>query len=400
MQMKTPDERPKWMHLPDYDGYGIVNLMSSLVQACAAGDTGYKPLPGDGLANLPSARNIILLVLDGLGYDYLSNQGQGSLLGSYCHERLSSVCPSTTASAIPTFLTGLAPQQHGFTGWFTYFSELGSVLAVLPFHNRFGAAPIPRWLLSPAALCGAQPLLERIELRTNLVVPKHIAGSSFNRAFSGRARITPFSSLNELRKALRRAVGRGRKQERSFTYAYWPEFDSLAHRFGVGSLQLQAHFAELDRFFAKLLSDLHGSDSILLVTADHGFIDTSPDTTIRLEEHPQLQQMLMVPLCGEPRMAFCYPRSDRQQPFEEYVRELFADEALLFPSRQLLQEGWFGQGTPDPRLVNRIGQYTLVMKSNWTITDRLPGEKPSQQIGVHGGVSAAEMYVPLIYAEC
>lgn len=398
--MNHYNERPKWLHLPDYDGYGIVNLMSSLAQACAAGDTGYKPVPGDGLANLSSARNIILLVIDGLGYDYLINQGQGSLLGSYCHERLTSVCPSTTASAIPTFLTGLAPQQHGFTGWFTYFSELGSVLAVLPFHNRIGATPIPKWLLSPAALCGANPLLERMQMRTNLIAPERIANSNFNRALSGQARISPFKDLNGLRKAVRRAVQRGHKQERSFSYAYWPEFDSLAHRFGVGSLQLQAHFSELDHFFAKLLSDLRGSDSILLVTADHGFIDTSPDTTIRLEEHPQLQQMLMVPLCGEPRMAFCYPHWDRQHAFEAYMRELFSKEAMLFPSQQLLQEGWFGLGVPDPRLQNRIGQYTLVMKDNWTISDRLPGEKPSRQIGVHGGVSEQEMYVPLIYAEC
>ena len=114
----------------------------------------------------------------------------------------------------------------------------------------------------------------------------------------------------------------------------------------------------------------------------------------------QLRRTLMVPLCGEPRMAFCYPHAGREQQFEAYVRERLSREALLLPSSQLLEEGWFGKGAPDPRLLHRIGVYTLVMRDNWTIIDRLPGEKPVQHTGVHGGVSAQEMYVPLIYAEC
>jgi len=391
-------EKSEWLHLPDYDGYSIVNLMASLSLACRGGNTGYAPVPGEGLAKLNRAKNIILLVVDGLGHDYLKSRCRGSLLSSYCHERLSSVSPSTTATAITTFLTGVPPQQHGFTGWFTYFSELGSVLAVLPFHTRIGSTPVEESLLSPAELSGALPFFNNIQIESNLVVPDRIAGSSFNRAFSGSAKITPYSGLSGLRKTLRRLLRRGRK--RSFTYAYWPEFDSLAHRFGIGSPRVQEHFLQLDRLFADLLSDLQGSDSVLLVTADHGFIDTSPNRTIHLENHPLLQRTLMVPLCGESRLAFCYVHPGRQRTFEAYVRDQFSGQAKLFPSSQLLQQGWFGRGAPDPRLQHRIGQYALVMKENWTIIDRLPGERALQHIGVHGGVSAQEMYVPLIYAEC
>jgi len=391
-------ENSDWLHLPDYDGLGIVNLMASLSHACDGVNTGYAAVSGGGLDNLCRARNIFLLVIDGLGYDYLTSQCSGSLLYRFCKGRLSSVCPSTTASAIPTFLTGLAPQQHGFTGWFTYFSEIGSVLAVLPFCNRVGHSPIDESTLSPAELSGVDSFFDSIQIRSNVIMPDRIAGSSFNRAFSGNANIVSFSGLSGLRRAVRRCLKRGR--ERCFTYAYWPEFDSLAHRFGIGSLQAREHFLQLDRLFGELLSDLQGSDSILLVTADHGFIDSSPEAVIDLEVHPELQQTLMVPLCGEPRLAFCYVHPDRKSAFEAYVQDQFSDQVALFPSRQLLEEGWFGQGSPHHQLQYRIGQYALVMKDNWVITGRLPGERPLQQIGVHGGVSQEEMYVPLIYAEC
>jgi hypothetical protein len=39
------------------------------------------------------------------------------------------------------------------------------------------------------------------------------------------------------------------------------------------------------------------------------------------------------------------------------------------------------------------------MKNNYTIKDWILGEQRHLTLGVHGGVSAAEMYVPLIVAK-
>lgn len=38
------------------------------------------------------------------------------------------------------------------------------------------------------------------------------------------------------------------------------------------------------------------------------------------------------------------------------------------------------------------------MKENYVIKDWLPGERQYRQIGVHGGMSPEEMFVPLIVA--
>ena len=44
----------------------------------------------------------------------------------------------------------------------------------------------------------------------------------------------------------------------------------------------------------------------------------------------------------------------------------------------------------------RVGDYTLVMKDNHALKDWLPNEKRHVHIGLHGGISDDEMYVPLI----
>jgi hypothetical protein len=376
---------------PDYKGGGITNLMASLVLALGGGDTGYAPVTGLDLERVRQARAVLLLVVDGLGYRYL--QSSGSMLAACCQGPITSVCPSTTASAIPTFLTGRPPHQHGFTGWFTYFSELGAVLSVLPFNVRLGHSPVQA--LTPADLCGAAPVFDSLAVPGQLVMPDWIAGSVFNRSFSGRARVRPYRNLKGMERQITEAVKTG-----GYVYAYWPEFDALAHEFGVASPQVEAHFRQLDRLFESLIGRLAGSGTLLIVTADHGFIDTTDASRLRLKDHPGLAQTLMAPLCGEPRMAFCYVHPGRAGQFEEYVRDVLDREAQLLSSAEMVEAEWFGLGEPHPRLGDRVGHYALAMKENYIISGELPGERALNHIGVHGGLSGEEMLVPLIVAEC
>ena len=385
------------MIYPNYNGGGIVNLMASLGQALGGGGNGYPALEVADLSGLARARNVLLLVIDGLGYRYLQEQAADTSLCQNCVASITSVCPSTTASAVPTFLTGLPPQQHGLTGWFTYFSELGSVLAILPFRTRLGYMPIADSTVSPGDLSGVDSFYDGLPVASHIIMPDRIAHSSFNRAFCRGASIWPFSGLPALSQTVLRVVAQS--EGRSFVYAYWPEFDALAHEFGVGSRQVADHLQEIDRFFQRLLAELQGTDTLVLVTADHGFIDTRAETTVRLSDHPQLAEVLMAPLCGEPRLAYCYVHPNRTSQFERYVAERLSHQTELFPSAQLLAEGWFGLGNPHPRLKDRIGHYALLMKDDFKITGELPGELPLQHIGVHGGLSPEEMYVPLILVE-
>jgi len=85
--------------------------------------------------------------------------------------------------------------------------------------------------------------------------------------------------------------------------------------------------------------------------------------------------------------------------FEHYVQTRLAHCTELFRSTDLIAKGWFGLGPANPRLAERIGEFTLVMKDDYTVKDWILGEQRDLTLGVHGGVSAAEMYVPLILAE-
>jgi predicted AlkP superfamily pyrophosphatase or phosphodiesterase len=376
---------------PDYAGGSIVNLVSSIAAALGCPSDLYPPLAVLPPARLQRSRSIVLLVIDGLGYHYLTRRGRESRLHRHLAARITSVFPPTTATAIPAFFTGVAPQQHGFTGWFTYFKELAGILAVLPLRPRGAAGPVA---LDPLALSGVAPLSQRLDACCQVVMPDWIARSGFNRAYSGIATIHAYRTLQQFFECLEAALqAPGR---RNFVYAYWPDFDSLSHQFGVGSRQVSQHFTELDQAFAAFLGRASGSGCTLLVTADHGFVDTDPHHEIRLEEHPDLADALVLPLSGEPRTAYCYVRPEAADRFERYVRLQLGHAARVVPSRRLLADGYFGRGPVHPRLWQRVGDYTLMMRDRYVIRDWILGERPFEQIGVHGGDSEDEMYVPLI----
>jgi hypothetical protein len=378
--------------LPDYHGGSIVNLMATIARACGTGETLYPPLAALADCDLQRARNIILIVIDGLGYNYLMQHG--SRLREHVKARLTSLFPSTTATAITAFMTGVPAQQHGLTGWFTWFKETGSVIAPLPFTARHNGRPLNESGIHPAALFPTSPLYDSFKVPTVVISPKNIVGSPFNVRHCGRARRIGYDGSRQLFREIEAAAKANRN--RNFIYAYYPELDSLAHVHGIASWQVADLFAKLDSLFGELLSAVSGSESAILVCADHGFVDI--EHTIELEKHPALAQTLILPLCGERRIAYCYVRRECETRFKTYVLEHLSQYAELRESRALIDEGWFGLGTAHPNLCERIGDYTLVMKGRYAIKDWVLGERRHHHVGAHGGVSEDEMFVPLVVA--
>ena len=126
--------------LPDYEGGSIVNLMESLSIGLNGRRTGYSPLRSLPLERIKAAKRIALVVIDGLGMNLLrqfdSDDREKPQLSTNLVGEMTSVFPPTTASAVTTFMSGLAPQQHGLTGWFMHLREIGTVTAVRPFNAR------------------------------------------------------------------------------------------------------------------------------------------------------------------------------------------------------------------------------------------------------------------------
>ncbi len=383
------------MVLPDYSGGSLLNLIASLVEA-RGGRPQHATLRHLRLTEIAAARNLVLLIVDGLGDGYLRRRGAGGELARRRRGALTSVFPSTTASAITTSYTGCAPLEHGLTGWFTYFGAAGCVAAALPFRSRGDYLPLSRRGIAPGSVYRAPALFETLPLRSIVVSQRDIIDSDYNLHHCRGAERRAYDDLEGLGRETEAAVKSG--DERKFVYVYWPQYDTVSHQHGSESEQAAQQFAAIDEAFGRLLARLAGTECVVIATADHGFVDCPPGEALALEDAPGLPGMLRFPLCGERRVAYCHVQDGRVAEFMARAGEWLDGRGQVHASQELLAQGWFGAGAAHPRIAERVGDVTLVMNGRFTIKDWTPGESRHLHIGNHGGTSEDEMTIPLVVA--
>jgi predicted AlkP superfamily pyrophosphatase or phosphodiesterase len=382
------------MFLPNYRDSSIVNLMSSLLHAFE-GTSDYAPLALLPASSLSDTRNVILMVFDGFGYEFLLKQESGSIFHKNLRGKMTSVFPSTTAAGVTTFLTGLAPQQHAVTGWFMHLKELGGVATTLRFRPRCCDASLRRDGVRPDILYGNYAnSFRQIRRHTYSLQHKELSDTDYTTSMNPFSEKIPFTSFYGCLRQIQTIITS--HDERKFILAYWDGIDARSHDCGTESLEVIRHYYELAEGIASLVKALVDTDTTLIITADHGLIDTEPSKTIQVKHHPGLRETLILPLCGEPRVAYCYVRPSKIEQFEEYVEQHFTGMGELYRSEKLIHKGWFGLFEPDLRLSERIGDYVLIMRENYVIRDFLLGEEENFHKADHGGVSKEEMFVPLI----
>lgn len=400
----TDVKRDYWT--PNYEGGGFLNLITSLGEICGARHSRYAPLSGIDTSEWARARNLLFILVDGLGADYIATKGRDGFLHRHQVATLTSVCPSTTAAAIPTAMTGLAPAEHALTGWHVFITELDSITAVLPLTARGLPFP-PGTNLQPENIYGHDSFYQQLQRPCRVFTPIKLADTSFSLFHSRGAErhpyhTVPFPWIANMQFWRRRQdfFGILRRQcnepgPTNFMYAYWPYFDSAAHDQGIAGEAALVGFRQFERDLEDFLRFIQGTDTTVVLSSDHGFIDSPTARQIDLHTHPELRKMLVRALCGERRFAYCYVRPDARRDFEQYIASNFAEAMEAWPRDKLLDERWLGPGPINARLPDRLGDYVLAMKDDWTIRDHVHGEHPIDLIGVHGGLSNTEMHIPL-----
>lgn len=383
------------MFLPQYRDGSLLNLISTF-HASRGGKPAHAPLAALLAESIEGARNVVFLLVDGLGYNYLADVGRGGALHDHLAGKLTSVFPSTTASAITTSFTGASPAEHGLVGWHGWFPEADVVAAALPFRRRGDEVPLTQLGIAPASLLPPKSIFDAMPCRSFVVSQRRIVDSEFSVHMGGKAQRIGYDNLAGMVDAIDAVIRSG--TERKYVYAYYPEFDTVAHVHGVASGQAAKRLAAIDTAFAALLRRLVCTDTVVVASADHGFIDTPKDQALELADYPQLAELLRLPLTGEPRVAFCHVVPGGIDEFMRRARTALEGRADVLHGSELIEAGWFGPGAIHARLAERIGDVALVMRDRGTIKDRLPGEKHHVMIGNHGGATDDEMHVPLVLA--
>ena len=379
---------------PDYNGGSIVNLMSSIIRA-RGGRSPHRPLRGLPPAELRPYKKVVLLLLDGLGSNQLLrfiSQGKGrQFLALHPWQKITTASPATTAAVVTTLATGASPAEHAILGWHLHLPDLGMDGTILPFITRTDtpiATPefdLKKYLALPAPLA-------TIRGRRVLISQGHIPTSRTSMAMPWWTERHSFENLDGMLRQLRAFA---RSSGRAYTYAYWPAYDSHCHDYGPEGRVPALHLSEIDAFLARAQKVLAGTNTLLLVTADHGHMQTH--TALNLAEIPGFYDTLATLPSGDARMVQCFVRPARVKEFLRLTRTApLHGASVCVPQAEILRSGLLGPGKPHPALLNRLGDYTLFAAPGhaFLYPPALSTYKKAKS-GNHGGLSADELEVPL-----
>lgn len=386
-------------HAPDYDGGSTVNLLASLIQGCG-GRSPHRELDGLPGKAVAEAQTVLYLVLDGLGLRQLRRHlqaGQGrAFFAEHDHRPITTVFPATTAAAVTTFDTGTSPTEHGILSWFLNLPDLGCVSTVLRTTTRVGTPLVPA----------------DFDLRGYYRVPSYVETVTAHRGLLSFGEIpnVPFGKVGtrwldrrsyaDLEGLVETTIAFASEPSRRLAYVYWPRYDGLCHEVGCTHEDVDTHFDALDAAMADLVTGLRGKNVLLCVLADHGLVDVERERCIDLADVPGLMPCLATAPAGDQRQMSCFVRPSKVDTFVQVVERELGDVCVCVPGQALLDAGVFGPGDPHPALESRLGDFVLLCKDDHAIIHTPTGLEPLYMPGSHGGMSAAEIEVPLYTVRC
>ena len=367
-----------------------------------------------------SRPGVVVVLVDGLGLEQLhERKGHAPTLRAWLSRqeaagrsvRARTCLPSTTAAALTTLGTSALPGVTGMVGYSVLNPVIDRAAKVrgepcaddnLSLIAWDGRAPDPRtWQDVPTVFERIEPAPARTASPGGVVAPKAVsigparfAGSGLTEAGlrgcrhrgADRMEDRPGIAAAELRSGAR------------LVYLYVGELDHVGHVHGWRSAAWLRELERLDSALAELLRRVPAGTRVVL-SADHGMIDTDPAHRLDLSEAPELTRGV-VALAGEPRMSQLYVPGGAPELADRLARrwrEVLGERALWVGTREQVPQlvGPLGE-----RARSVVGDVVVAMAGRWVVVDpRVHSDAARAMEGVHGSLTEAETAIPLLI-EC
>lgn len=357
-------------------------------------------------------KNVVLFLIDALGFNQWKKYANHFPLfrqldkGGYLNS-ITSIFPSTTAAALNTISSGLTPAEHGLFEWFLYLKEIDKTIETLPF-KELGSEKRDSLLdekVSPKVLFSNSTiyrLLKSHGVNSFSFVNKAYADSAYSkvsREGSNNITFTNFSDLVvKLRSQLLESNGR------NYCFIYWDKLDSLSHEYGPSNDAYRVELSKISHLFltelVEKIDKKTKSETLLIITADHGQIDVNWEKTIYLNKDNLLMKALqkdkkgnLILPTGGPRGVFLHIRESEIETLQKHLEDRLKNEADVIRTEEAISLNLFGKNKIRGKFRNRLGNLLLLARKNYMIW-REYENKELKFLGHHGGLSKEEMLIP------
>lgn len=372
--VKVSDVQPAPV-IPDYAADNLTGIIPGCLLARPSQRPQWFPKP------LQDAERIVLLVIDGLGYEQLQRHAHlAPHLISLEGRSITTIAPSTTASALTSLVTGTSPAEHGIVG---YRMDMGD--SIMNSLRWWSDSRDLRKVHPPATV---QPIPPFVGMSIPVISRADLEGSAFTEAHLRGSRPCGWRAASSIVAQCAQLIASGEK----FVYAYYDGIDKIAHERGFGPYY-EAEIAATDWLVGALLDALP-SCTTLAITADHGQVQVD-DNVVHLSD--DIQSMVHHQ-SGEGRFRWLHAKRGQESDLLHATTEAYGKFAWVVSRDQVVDDAWLGPargGRMADQVRRRLGDVALVPFTATTFDDPLDSG-PFSLICRHGSLTADEMLVPFL----
>ena len=382
---------------PSADALNLVDLARAAAWLAGSGDVTMTAGSRRIAKLIGPSQHLVLVLADGFGMDLLEAMDRDSFAPSHLATELQTVFPSTTSAALTSLATAEWPVTHAVLGWFLYLPEVDAVTTILPFVRRSDEASLTTLGVTPAQAFPIRPAISGMRSRPLSLIPEALAGSVYS-DYLGDG--TPIQGYRGLERAVDEVVRKVTEADEStFTYLYWPTIDAVCHERGTRHPQTSAAVRRLDDELRRLSATMPPGTRVV-VTADHGLLDTHESQMHWIEPRDALASCLSREPSGDTRVVYFSLRKGKETRFRDEFARRFEGRFILLSRDEALELELFGPGTPSSQTGQRLGDlvaislgadiirfdYLGVGRGGFTVPD----------VAHHSGLTPTEMRIPLI----
>lgn len=374
--------------MPNYDKC-ILGIISSILKYYNV-DTKHKSLEKlDNILCEKKYKNVILLILDGLGEHIINNISPNGYLKENQIDMVTSVYPSTTTAALTTYYSGKPPYETGWIAWSQYFKEYGRALDMFSHNESYLKEP----LKNPTkdvfkTVVNYETIFEQIE-KASLEVKAYEIEPEY-----AERRALRSINANNIDEIILNINDICKTPDKKFILAYSDNPDGLLHQYGTTSEEVKDYVIDTEKKI-KEMCEKFDEETLLIISADHGHKDIKKAYT--LLDYPEIQECLILPASLESRVLSFWVKEEMKQTFVERFNKVFENEFWLMTKDEFLNKYHFlGYGEKHYKIDDFIGNYIAISVGESIIrleTDLAEG-KPVKK-STHCGLTKEEMEVPI-----
>ena len=372
--------------LPNYD-HSILNTITSILKYYGV-ESNHRSLERLDLILKNKYRNIVFLIMDGMGEHILNKISPNGFLYNNKVDLLTSVYPSTTTAALTTYYSGKPPYETGWIGWSQYFKEYGRAIDMFSHNESYKCDS-----LSTAKFDVFEQLVNYESIFTKIENASNIPAYEITPSYSDRRsnKTVKADSIDELLESIKMLSD---VPNEKFVFAYCDNPDSILHKYGTSSEEAKNFLLDAENKICDLCSKLN-NDTLLIISADHGHKDI--ENVYSLLDYPQIQECLIMPPSIESRSVTFWVKEDMKKIFEDEFNKLFGNDFWLMTKKEFLDKHLLGFGIKHPKIDDFIGNYMALSTGSSIIPlETYLAEPKKIKKSTHCGLSKEEMEVPLI----